>query len=99
MTKKTTLEELARMIKAGFDQTATRDELKGVENRLTESIDKVEEDVKILRQDMEAGFYTLAQEIKKLREDFQSFISIYRNEIAELRVRIERLEKKVGLKK
>ena len=106
MAKKTALENLARMIKAGLDETATKTELKNVEDRLTGKIDRVEGrvervegDIKILRQDMEAGFYTLAQEIKQLREDFQAFISIYKNEIADLRARIERLEKKVGIKK
>ena len=90
------------MVKAGFDQTATKDELRQVSGRLDgveDNLVKIEEDIKILRQDTEAGFYTLAQEIKQLREDFQSFISIYRNEISELRTRIERLEKKMGIKK
>lgn len=45
MVKKTTIEELARMVKAGFDETATKHEVRAGFQALADTIDIVRQDV------------------------------------------------------
>ena len=59
MDTPTTIDDLARMINEGFKSTATKDDVKGVEERLTTRLDhldarvgRIEADVHALRDEM-----------------------------------------------
>lgn len=84
---KMTIEKLARMSQNEF--TAIRVEVK-------EGFERSREDMNILRRDMEAGFSGVSHGMKAILEKLNSL----QNDVVEthdLRSRVERLEKKVGL--
>lgn len=88
---KITLDKLARMSQSEF--TAVRSEVR-------EGFNRVGEDIGILRRDMEAGFGALAEILKAIRSDLKeikSDVTTVNLDYAELKTRVERLEKKVGL--
>ena len=86
---KITIETLAEMSQREFS---------AVRSEMDSGFRKVHEDNSILRRDMEAGFHGLSSgmkiiigQLKEIREDVI--------ELHDLRSRIERLEKKMGLSK
>ena len=80
MPKKTTIDDLAAMIKHGFDQTATKDDLHALE------------------QKVDAGFQHVNARLDSIREDM-SDLPTMREELHDLRQRLDRVEQKVGLVK
>ena len=89
---KMTIEKLARMSQREF--TAIRSEVSGAR----EEIGIVREDIGILRRDVEAGFQGMSEGMKAIMVKLNS-IQEDVIEIHDLRSRVERLEKKVGLQK
>ena len=55
--KKITIDGLAKMIKEGFDKTATIEQLDGVEERLGDKISGIEKDIKALRQQVAGAIF------------------------------------------
>lgn len=96
MPKKTTLDDLARMVKVGFDETAKQVDM----DKRFEQVDKRFEvvDKRLGRLEMEAS-HTNAQlnvierDVAEIRKHF-----VYRDEFEDALARILLLEKKVGIK-
>ncbi|MBI4053975.1 MAG: hypothetical protein HY397_01440 [Candidatus Doudnabacteria bacterium] len=68
-------EKQAIMIKAGFDYTATKEDLKGVEGRLTgveSSLEKIDERLQTVEAKLDRALYTeyihLEARVKRLEE-------------------------------
>jgi len=80
-TNITTIEDLARMINEGFKSTATKDDVKGVEERLTTRLDHL--DARVGR--IEADVHTLRDEI------------VHRQEFQDVLDRVKYIEKKLGI--
>lgn len=81
------IDELARMVKRGFDETADKRELQG------------------LRRDMEVGFQSVARTFELIHEDLLEMrrslsllVQTIGAEIADLRQRVVRLERKAGIR-
>jgi len=93
-----TLDKLGQMSQREFlsiheEMGEFREEVKG-------EFGRVHEDIQILRRDTEAGFGTLAEILKSVRadlKDIKSDVATVNEDYRELRIRVERLEKKVGL--
>ena len=101
MPKKITIENLAAMVKRGFDQTATKDDLKELATKaefihLEQKVDGLEQKVDGLEQKMEDGFRGVNRRIDLLREDISDLPDI-REELTDLGKRMDRVEHKVGL--
>jgi hypothetical protein len=73
-------------LRAGFARMATREELGGLNDDLT-----------LLRKDMESGFEGVRHDMKAMSAQMRT-IQEDVIELHDLRSRIERLEKKVGLR-
>lgn len=56
--KETTLDDLSRMIAKGFAETATKEELAGVEERLGGQITKIDERLGIVETKLDRALYT-----------------------------------------
>ena len=91
MPQKITLEDLARMVQAGFQETATN--ISTLEQRVA----ALEKKTAQLDYRMESGFAMVAEEFKKVYKMI-SMID-YGPEITDLRSRMLRVEKKLGLNK
>ena len=94
--KKMTIEKLGQMSQREFLSIGGRFD------KVDERFDKVDEDARLLRRDMEAGFGALAEILKSIRadlKDIKSDVATVNEDYQELRIRVERLEKKVGLAK
>ena len=90
-----TIDHLAQMSQREF--SGIHEEVKRGFYKTAEEFGSVHEDIRILRNDMEAGFHELSGgmkiiigQLKEIREDVI--------ELHDLRSRIERIEKKVGLR-
>ncbi len=85
-----TIEKLAQMSQREFLSIGERFD------KVDERFNKVDEDARLLRHDMGAGFSAVTESMKtiveKLNDIQKDVIGIY-----DLHVRVERLEKKVGL--
>ncbi|MDP3785246.1 MAG: hypothetical protein Q8R12_04245 [bacterium] len=68
MTKKTTLEDLARMMKRGFDELATKAEMKEGFKGVNERLDKIEK--RLFRMDATI-FIDYKRRIQKLETDVE----------------------------
>ena len=68
MAKKTTLEDLARMMKRGFDELATRTEMKEGFKGVNERLDKIEK--RLFRMDATI-FIDYKRRIQKLEADVE----------------------------
>jgi len=89
MPKKISVDELAQMSQREF--AAVHEEIKhGFEHTASK------EDVRVLRNDMEAGFQAVTETMKTIVEKLD-LVRTDVIEIHDLRARVERLEKKVGL--
>ncbi len=49
------IDDLARVTARGFEQAASKSDLKALESRVDDKFTRVHEDLKILRQDTQAG--------------------------------------------
>jgi len=61
----TTIEDLARLINEGFNKTATSEDVKGVEERLTARLDRIEN---LILTDYGQRIETLEKQVKKLMD-------------------------------
>jgi hypothetical protein len=61
----TTIEELARMINEGFNNTATKEDVKGVEERLTARLDRIEH---LLLEEQKRKIEDLETRMKRLED-------------------------------
>ena len=84
-----------------FDNLAqmTEREFTAVHAEMRDGFARVHEDLGILRRDMEVGFHEVAEVLKLIREDLREFKTDTDTELQNLRARLDRLEKKVGLSK
>ncbi len=107
MSKKITIEGLALMVKRGFDQTATKDDLKrfATKDELKQFATKedlerfaTKEDIHKLERRMEDNFWGVNKRLDLLHEDISDLPEI-REEVRNLGTRVVRLEKKIGLVK
>ncbi|MBI4085802.1 MAG: hypothetical protein HY433_00990 [Candidatus Liptonbacteria bacterium] len=90
---KMTIEKLAQMSQREF--LSIHGEIGEFRGEVKEKFERVHEDNRILRRDMEAGFSAVSESMKTVIEklnDIQKDVI----EIHDLRGRVERLEKKVG---
>ena len=92
--KKFTIDDLAVMVKKGFDQTATKDDLLRLATR--EEVRAITTRLDGLEQKVDAGFFAVNRRIDLLHEDI-SDLPAMREELHGLRKRVERVERKVGL--
>jgi hypothetical protein len=76
-----TIDDLTRMINEGFKSTATKDDVKGVEERLTTRLDHL--DARVGR--IEADVHTLRDEM------------VHRQEFQDVLGRVKYIEKKLGI--
>ena len=90
MGEEITTKRLFEITAEGFAEVNTR--IDGVDERLG----RVEENVRVVKNDMDAGFQAVSS---SMREIIEKLNSIHADviEIHDLRARVERLEKKVGL--
>jgi CHAD domain-containing protein len=89
-----TVDKLARMTQDGF--TDLRGEMRKGFGSVSEEMGTTREDIRILRNDMEAGFQTVSASMATIIEK----LNLIREDVVQthdLRARVERLEKKVGL--
>ena len=89
--EKMTIDKLAEM---------SQKEFTAIHGEMAEMKGELKEDISLLRRDMGAGFGSLAEVLKEIRadvKDIKSDVMTVNEDYAELRTRIERLEKKVGL--
>ena len=96
--QKTTIEKLARMSQNEF--TNIRSEMKEGFSSVRKEFDVVHEDIGTLRRDMESGFQSVGEVLKLMRDDLKDIkggVITMHEDYAELRARVTRLEKKVGL--
>lgn len=96
-----TIEDLAVMVKRGFDQTASKDELKATRDDLKDLRKEVDrrfvvmaESISNLAKAMDENFRHVYSRLDTLRYDI-SDLPTMRNELRSFRTRLERLEKKV----
>lgn len=86
--RKMTIEDLAVLIKRGFDQTATKQELKEwlyeLRKDITERLDAIEDDIR----DLKIAVGPLVRIVAALETDVRN-----------LHVRLGRVERKIGLAK
>lgn len=86
------------MIQRGFEDTATRGDLEGVRSEirdLTTRLDRFEKYVEGRFDTLEGEVVRLREEVKLLRKDLgKNDVDLH-----DLRSRVERLEKKLGLAK
>jgi len=99
--KKTTIEDLAVMVKHGFDevyerldQTATKTELLVVKTELL----VVKKDIHQLAQKTEEGFFAVNRRLDLLHEDISDLPAI-REELKDHDERLVRVERKVSSQK
>lgn len=91
---KMTIEKLARMSQGEFVSIGERF------NKVDKRFDQTDEKIDILRRDMESGFQSVGEVLKLMREDLKEIkgnVITVHEDYAELRARVGRLEKKVGL--
>ena len=81
MDTPTTIDDLARMINEGFKSTATKDDVKGVEERLTTRLDHLDARVGRIEVDVHA-----------LRDEM-----VHRREFEDVLDRVTYIEKKLGI--
>lgn len=94
-----TIEDLALMVKRGFDQTATKDDLKD----LTTKVELIEDDLKDLTTKVEL----IAEELNAMNVDVRYMRSttdalvhsdiVQEAAIEDLTSRVDRVEQKVGI--
>lgn len=106
--KNITIEDLAVMVKHGFDevherfdQTATKADLLVVKKDIMvvkKDIMVVKKDIHQLGQKMDEGFFAVNRRIDLLHEDI-SDLPIIREELKDLDERLFRVEQKVGIGK
>ena len=93
--KKTTIDDLAIMVKRGFDQTANRDEVnkrfEQVDKRF-EQIDKHFVTIERRLDHVDARLSYVERDVAEIRKHF-----VYRDEFEDALARIRLLEKKVGI--
>ena len=97
--KKFTIDDLAVMVKKGFDQTATKEEIHAITARLDgleKKVGGLDHKMDGLEQKVDAGFFAVNRRIDLLHEDI-SDLPAMREELHGLRKRVERVERKVGL--
>ena len=68
--KKTTIEDLARMVARGFSETATKVQMVKVEDRLTKVEDRLENIEKILLRQQNEKIQNMERRINRLEEMF-----------------------------
>lgn len=88
MAKKTTIAELARMINEGFNETATKEDVKGLEEKMNSRFEQIDS-----RQDnLDARMGRIETDIHGLRGEL-----VYRHEFDDPLAPIKYLEKKLGI--
>ena len=92
-------DKLARMIQREFaaihkrfDETASRGEVVSIK----EGVERLREDMEIFRKDTAAAFLAVTHTLKAIQEELKDLRGLDL-EVASLRVRLARVERKIGL--
>ena len=85
---KMTLETLARITAKGFENTATKDGLASLATK---------QEVNGIKQEMQGGFKIVTDTLDLIRSDIRDLKISVEIDLKDLKHRVERLEKKVGL--
>ena len=87
-----TIEDLAGMVKRGFDETARKDETATKEDvrQIREEM-ATKEDLNSFKKETRENFQSVYARLDLIREDISDLPAI-REELQDLRVRVERLE-------
>lgn len=100
--KKITIEDLALMVKRGFDETTTKEDLERFATKQDLERFATKEDLQNvkngLERKMDEGFYAVNTRIDLLRNDISDLPQM-REELHDLRNRVSRLEKKTSIAK
>lgn len=93
-----TLDRLAHKMDAQFDKLAraTQQEFQAVRTDVKAEVSAVREDVTILRRDLDEGFRSVALTLKEVVHEMKELRAMDA-ELTELRIRVKRLEKKLGI--
>lgn len=83
---------LARMIQRGFAETETKQDIKTLDSKITAT----NEDLALLRGDTEAGFREIIHTLKAIQKEIEELKGMDA-ELTSLRLRLARVERKVGL--
>lgn len=96
-----TIEDLAAMVKCGFDQTATKEDLKELATRVELLATKVElNDVKRTVRDIAEELNAMHVDVRYIRSTTDALVHsdiAQEDAIEDLTSRVHRVEKKVGL--
>jgi len=95
--EKVTLEKLAKLIQRGFEETATKTELRDFRKDVDERFQKVDERFQKVDDDINwihGSLELLQREIADIKEKLGNVV--YRHELEALRERITELERKTG---
>ena len=87
-----TIEDLAIMVKRGFDHTATKEDLKNLATK-----EELHLEIQGIRTEMRDGFHHVNARLDTLHHDIDDLPEI-REEVHDLRKRVDKLERKVSVK-
>jgi|SRR5579862_3287361 len=90
-----TIDQLALMVKKGFDDTATKDDIRGVQIRVNEEMDNVRSEISMLRDEVTSEL----KQIKTVLGPLAGIVSVMEIDLNDLRTRVHRLERKAGIGK
>ncbi len=88
-----TIDDLARMINAGFETTATKTELNERMDAVEQRLDGMDSRI----NGMDDKFDAIFAELRHIREDMESMDS--RIDVVDLQIRVSALEEKAGIRK
>lgn len=88
------LEKLAQMVQRGFAEGATKQDLKTLATK--EELKLLREDFGILRRDTEADFGAVIHTLKSIQGEVKDLQGMDA-ELTTIRVRLARVERKIGL--
>jgi len=94
LKKQMTIEDLAKMVKKGFDDT--QEDINGVRKELKDTKQELKDDVKNLRQETKDGFKRVNARLDIIEGDIRDFVN--RDEFEDLLARVKLVEKMMGLK-
>jgi len=94
--KPITIDELAQMVERGFAETSSKKDTWLFREEVEQQFKVVIEDVALLRRDTEAGLSGIAATLKAIQGEIKELRAMDA-EMTALRLRVERLERKVGI--
>lgn len=93
--RKITIEDLAVLVKRGFDQTTTKEEIHELRKEVDRRFVAMTTAITNLAKATDDNFRHVNARLDRIRDDV-SDIPTMREELYDIRDRVERLEKKIG---